>query len=58
MQELAAGVDDTVYGADVLLKFHIKPENISLLEKKLADATAGDVKLAEESEDFFPTSVK
>ena len=58
VQELAAGVDDTVYGADVLLKFHIKPENISLLEKKLADATAGDVKLAEESEDFFPTSVK
>ena len=36
-------VDDTVYEGDVLIKFHIKPDLLPQLNKKLADATAGEV---------------
>ena len=51
----SAALDDTVYEADVVLRFHVKPENIPALAKKLADATAGEVKIEQENEDFFPT---
>ena len=56
--EHSSGTDDTIYGADVTLKFYIKPSNIPALEKKLADATAGEVKITQEKEEFFPSSVK
>ena len=51
----SAALDDTVYEADVVLRFHVKPESIPALSKKLADATAGEVKIEQENEDFFPT---
>lgn len=50
-----AALDDTLYEADVLLRFHVKPQNIPALSKKLADATAGDVKIEQENEGFYPT---
>ena len=53
IRENAAGLDDTVYEADVLLRFHIKPELLSALNKKLADATAGEVQALAETERFF-----
>ncbi len=52
--ENSSGLDDTVYEADVVLKFHIKPENLPSLAKKLADATAGEVVVETEGERFFP----
>ena len=58
VQSLSAGLDDTVYGADVTLQFHIRPDNISSLEKSLADATAGEVTVQSDKEEFFPVSVK
>ena len=55
--EHSSGTDDVLYGADVTIKFHIKPSNIPALEKKLADATAGEAQIRQEKEEFFPTSV-
>ncbi len=40
---VGAAVDDTVYESDVLVKFHIKPDLLGTLNKKLADATSGEV---------------
>ncbi len=58
VQELSAGLDDTVYEADVVLRFHITPQNLSALEKQLADATAGEVTIQQEKEAFFPVLQK
>lgn len=58
VSELSGGLDDTVYGADVTLKFHIKPSSVSLLAGKIADATAGEVGINTEKEEFFPEPVK
>ena len=56
--EHSSGLDDTIYEADVVLKFHIKPDKLPLLSKKLADATSGEVTITTESEGFFPCSPK
>ena len=47
--DIGAVIDDTVFESDVTLKFHIKPESLGILNKRLADATAGEVQ-AEGSE--------
>ncbi len=57
IMEIGAVVDDTVYEADVLIKFHIKPELLTQLNKKLADATAGEVCAEQESEQYFVTEI-
>lgn len=51
--ELGGTTDDTIYGADVTIKFHIKPEILSSLNKKFADATAGEVLASSDSEEYF-----
>ena len=56
--EEASGIDDTVYEADVVLKFHIKPDRLPQLSKKLADVTAGSVQIDSEKEEYFATVVK
>ena len=53
--EHSAGLDDTVYEADVVLRFHIKPGDLDALNKKLADATSGEVCAAADGEDYFET---
>lgn len=58
IMEEASGLDDTVYEADVVLKFHIKPDALPQLSKKLADVTAGSVKIETEKEEFFAAEVK
>ncbi len=55
--EHSSGTDDVIYGADVTIKFHIKPSNIPAIEKKLADATAGEAQIRQEKEEFFASSV-
>lgn len=58
LQEYGAGLDDTVYEADVLLRFHIKPEALPGLNKALADATAGEIAVETEKEAYFPKPEK
>ena len=58
LQEHGAGLDDTVYEADVLLRFHIKPEALPGLNKALADATAGEIAVETEKEACFPKPEK
>lgn len=58
LQEHGAGLDDTVYEAEVLLRFHIKPEALPGLNKALADATAGEISVETEKEEFFPKPEK
>ena len=43
VMENGATIDDTIYESDVKIKFHIPPEQLSQLNKKLADATSGEV---------------
>ena len=54
----ASGLDETVYEADVVVKFHIKPENLPNLTKVLADATAGEADIIRENEEYFQNSEK
>ena len=50
-------VDDTVYESDVTLRFHIPEQELPLLNKKLADATAGSVQAESVGEDYFATEI-
>ena len=50
---VGAAVDDTVYESDVLVKFHIKPDLLGTLNKKLADATSGEVTVEQKDEQYF-----
>ena len=52
--EAASAPDDVVYAADVAICFHIKPEILPWLSKKIADATAGEVTIQVENEKYFP----
>lgn len=51
-------VDDTVYEGNVLIKFHIKPDLLPQLNKKLADATAGEVQAVLMRKNIMPLSYK
>lgn len=51
--ESGAEVDDTVYETEVAIKFHIKEELLPQLNKKLADATAGEVVALGTDEKYF-----
>ena len=50
-------VDDTVYEADVLIKFHISPEHLDKLNKSLADATSGEVQAVSDGEKYFTEEI-
>ena len=58
IMEIGAVIDDTVYEADVLIKFHIKPELIDKLNKQLADATSGEIQAVSDSEKYFMSEVE
>ena len=51
--EAASAPDDVAYAADVAISFHIKPEILPRLSKKIADATAGEVTIQVENEKYF-----
>ena len=55
---VGAAVDDTVYESDVLVKFHIKPDLLGTLNKKLADATSGGVTVEQKDEQYFAVQIK
>lgn len=54
---VGAAVDDTVYESDVLVKFHIKPDLLGTLNKKLADATSGEVMVEQKDEQYFAVQI-
>ena len=54
---VGAAVDDTVYESDVLVKFHIKPDLLGTLNKKLADATSGEVTVEQKDEQYFAVPI-
>lgn len=54
---VGAAVDDTVYESDVLVKFHIKPDLLGTLNKKLADATSGEVTVDQKDEQYFAVQI-
>lgn len=54
---VGAVVDDTVYESDVLVKFHIKPDLLGTLNKKLADATSGEVTVEQKDEQYFAVQI-
>ena len=58
IMDIGAVVDDTIFESDVLIKFHIKPELLSALNKKLADATCGEVQVQEEGEQYFSKEIE
>lgn len=58
IMEIGATIDDTVYEADVLIKFHIKPEYLDKLNKQLADATSGEIQAVSDSEKYFMSEVE
>lgn len=58
IMEIGAVIDDTVYEADVLIKFHIKPEYLDKLNKQLADATSGEIQAVSYSEKYFMTDTE
>lgn len=51
--EQGAEIDETIYEADVLIKFHISPDLLATLNKKLADATSGGVQVKADDEKYF-----
>lgn len=46
-------IDDSSFGTDVEISFHISQDNLDKLKKQLADATCGVVEPKEEFKDFF-----
>lgn len=54
---VGVAVDDTVYESDVLVKFHIKPDLLGTLNKKLADATSGEVTVEQKDEQYFAVQI-
>lgn len=51
--ECGGVIDDTVFLDNVTVSFHIAPEEIPALQKKLADATNGQVIPVDEGKRFF-----
>ncbi len=55
--DIGAVIEDTVYEADVVIKFHIKPDTLALLNKRLADATSGEVQAIADGERYFAVPI-
>ncbi len=58
IMNIGGAVDDTVFTDDVKLKFHIPADFVPALEKALADATAGEVKIEITGEKYYETGEK
>ena len=56
--ECGGVVDDTQFLERVSLSFHLAPEQLPALERKLADATSGRCSVQEAGRRFFPFAVE
>lgn len=54
--ETGGVIDDTEFLENVTLRFHLAPEELETLRKRLADATGGQCVLREEGKQFFAFS--
>lgn len=54
LTQAGAIVDDTEYGADITVRFHLVPERLPPLTQALADATAGTVVPQVDGEAYLP----
>ena len=57
VMETGGVIDDTLYEAEVKICFHIKPDFLPSLNKKLADVTAGEVSAQENGEKYFISEI-
>lgn len=46
-------IDDSVFGTDVEISFHISADDLNKLKKEMADATCGEIEPIEEFKEFF-----
>lgn len=53
-----AKIDDTLYEADVIVKYHIKRSEFESLNKLLADASSGTVKGIVKDEKYFAQNIE
>lgn len=56
--ECGGVVDDTVFTDQVQMLFHLEPERLEGLSRRLADATAGRAILTETGKGFYPLSLE
>lgn len=56
--ECGGVVDDTVFLEAVTVRFHMEPEKLERLARRLADATAGKAALRETGKEFFPLAME
>lgn len=56
IMESGAAVDGSDFGSEVKISFHISPDELPALNKKLADATAGEVQAVADGEEFVAIS--
>ncbi len=52
--ECGGTVDDSVYGTDVDILFHIPDDALGMLNARLADATGGEVSALADGEKYYP----
>ena len=55
--ECGGAVDDTVFTDSVTILFHLEPELLDQLSRRLADATAGRAVLERAGEEFWPMEI-
>ena len=55
--ETGGVIDDSVFESDVKLSFHIKPDALPALNKRLADLTSGEVQAISDSEQYFMAEI-
>lgn len=55
LPQCGAVLDDTIYGQDVELCFHLLPSALEPLQQKLADATNGAVEIELCGEQYYPS---
>lgn len=58
LPECEAVIDDTEFLENVKISFHIEPEKIKLLQKKLADVSNGQVAATETEKRFFEFEIE
>ncbi|WP_099204363.1 YigZ family protein [Scatolibacter rhodanostii] len=52
--ECMGWIDDTLFLENVEIKFHIEPENLPLLQQKIADNSGGQAHIEQQGKKYFP----
>lgn len=57
MIDMGAVIDDTIFEADVVIKFHIKSQMLPKLNKMFANITSGEVQAVLDGNGYYPIAV-